>query len=212
MSLVICTITDNFALMGAEKRGILGDKIYENSNKIIKVNKNIIFGCTGGILDNQLLFEDFCEYIDGQGLVKKDCEYNISYNDFINQISGRFHKLQNIHNDYTKPRKFNIQSIVCGFNGECFEIVCFNLTEDSPESQGIFKATKSTDFPYKGAVAGKIEHLNTLHQLVYLQRPNTVLQYKNIMKDVFEKGVTFDDTINTNYCFEKIRLKDVIDI
>lgn len=210
MSLVICTITDTFALMGAEKRGILGDIIKENVNKLIKVNKNIIFGCTGGIKDNYTLFDEFCGYSDDCGLYNLESPIDISYHDFIDLISRRFSYMQNIHNDMSNPRKYNIQSLVCGFNGNCFEITCFNLTEDVSIPQGIVKAVKAPDFPYKGAVAGKPMHIEVMHNLVYQRQPSNVLQYKNIIKDVIDQGTLVDDTINTNYHFEKIRLKDVI--
>ena len=42
-------------------------------------------------------------------------------------------------------------------------------------------------------------------------QPETILQYKNIMKTVFDKGVKFDRTINNLCVFEKIKRKDVIE-
>ena len=38
----------------------------------------------------------------------------------------------------------------------------------------------------------------------------TLLQYKNIIKDVIDNGTLIDSTINKKYCFEKIKLKDVM--
>lgn len=57
MSLVQAVITKKYLLLGADQRAIKKDIIKENCNKIIKINDEIMFGCTGGVIDNSILFE-----------------------------------------------------------------------------------------------------------------------------------------------------------
>ena len=211
MSLVQVVLTDEFVLVGAEKHGENKDVVKEDVNKLIKVNKNIIFGCTGGVIDNYRLFYGFCSYSDDFGLIKLDEDVDVAYNDFVDMITERFYIMKDVHNNPNDHRQFEIQSVVCGFNGYEFEMVVFDLTPTTPvENQKVVKIKKAMDFPYKGMTAGNPIHLNNLENLVNLRRPSTLLQYKNIMKDVFEMGIKFDNTINNNYCFEKIRKVDVI--
>ena len=88
MSLVQAVITEKFILVGADSRGIHSDgKISETCNKLLKLNKNVIFGCTGGILDNFKLFDGYCYYSDELGLCYSEREFNITYNEFVESIS-----------------------------------------------------------------------------------------------------------------------------
>lgn len=217
MSLVQAVITDNFLLFGADKKGIMdGTKeYYENCNKLIKLNKEIIFGCTGGILDNFKLFEGFCSYSEQVGLIPSDNSFDLSYNEFVKIISVRFENMYKEHIDSKNTIRYDIKSLIGGFNGEEFEVTLFNLDDKCSFEDNIVKAYKPTNFPYKGVTAGETIHSDNLHIGVYKTYREygeniTILQYKNIMKDVFEKGMEIDETINNNICFERIKRKDVI--
>lgn len=215
MSLVQAVITKDFILVGADKRGIQPDgSILENCNKIIKLNSGIIFGCTGGILDNFKLFSGYCYYSEELGLVNSEDIYDVSYNNFVDIISNRFQEMYKEHIDENNPRHYDIGSMICGFNGNEFEVTTFNIGGVNGAVDGIYKVTKSPDFPYKGVNAGKIIHRDVLHKMVgefyFKYGELTIRQYKNIMLDVFEEGARIDETINDIVCFEKIRRKDVV--
>ncbi len=215
MSLVQAIITENFILVGSDSRGIHPDgHIAETCNKLIKLNKNIIFGCTEGILDNFKLFNGYCYYSDELGLYNSEKKFDITYNDFVNIISNKFDIM--LDEQYNKQLncRYEICSMICGYNGKEFEATTFVLGSKYGIPDGIIKVCKAKNFPYKGINAGKIEHLHTFEKLVaetYIKYHDiTLRQYKNILYEVFEYGAKIDDTINNNLCFESIRKKDVI--
>lgn len=211
MSLVQGIITDDFALVGAETCATKQNgTTIDGFNKMIKLNKSIIFGCTGGIKDNFQLFQGFCNYSDESGLVPINTEFIISYNEFVNIISRRFIKMCRLKHNTNNPVSYEIISMICGYNGKEFEITSFNTNSQ----EQIIKATKPVDFPYKGANAGKTEHLTELQKLVqetYFEYGYvTLTQYKSILREVFRKGAKIDKGINDDVHFEIIKKKDVI--
>lgn len=216
MSLVQVIITENYVLVGADKRGIMDqtNEIYENCNKLIKLNKEIIFACTGGVLDNFKLFDGFCYYSDGCGLINSNKIFNISYNNFVNIIKEKFEIMCNEHNDKNNHISYDIGSVICGYNGKEFETTTFSLGSKYGIPNGIIKTCKSNNFPYKGVSVGKIEHLHMLEEFVqkiyFKYGKVTLRQYKNILYEIFEEGAKIDETINNIVCFESIRKKDVI--
>lgn len=211
MSLVQAILTDNFVLVGADKRGIQGKYINENCNKLIQLNKQIIFGCTGGVLDNSKLFEGYCSFSEEYGLINIGEDFEgITYNEFVNIITVKYNKMKEVQENISNKIVYDICSLVCGYNGTQFEITSFVLNDNINEVNGITKIVKADSFPYKAASAGMIEHRDLLHKLVYLKRPNNILQYKNILYEVFERGSIIDDTINSDVCFAKIKKKDVL--
>lgn len=213
MSLVQIIISKNFVLASADKRGNHpnGSKT-DNCNKLIKVNNEIIFACTGGILDNFKLFDGYCYYSDSFGLINSDKTFDISYNDFVEEISRRFELMLQEHTDITNKTQYDIGSVVCGYNGKEFEVTIFSIGGMDASQNGIHKVTKLLNFPYKGVSIGLPEHLNKLHELVehdyFKYGELNIRKYKNIILNVFEQGAKFDDTINNIVCFEKI-YKDV---
>lgn len=214
MSLVQAIITEKFILVGADNRGIHPDgRIIETCNKLIKLNNNIIFGCTGGILDNFKLFDGYCYYSDKCGLSNSEDKFNISYNDFVDTISERFNIMLNEQRERKAVHKYEICSMICGYNGKEFEATTFSIGSKYNYPDGIIKVTKAINFPYKGVSAGKVEHLHMLEELVqktYFKYGNvTMRQYKNILYEIFENGATTDETINNIVRFESIRKKDV---
>lgn len=211
MSLVQAIITNKFVIMSADTRGN-GDNDYkiEGFNKMVRVNRQIVFGCTGGIKDNYLLFDGFCKYSDKNGLTPNEEECDISYNEFVAIITKRFRRMYELKHRKENPIPYEIMSVVAGFNGNTFEATTFNI--DS--SNGIDKAVQPINFPYKGVSAGKIEHLKKLEFLVeenYKKYGRISLgDYKNVLREVYKSGAEFDDTINNDIQLEVIKLKDVI--
>lgn len=215
MSLVQAIITENFVLVGADKKGIrLDGTIFCDFNKIIKLNKNIIIGCTGIVSDVLRLFEGYCNYSEEKGLFYSNNDIDISYNEFVNIINHRFKIIQKDHNSNNSTRKYNIGCLICGYNNTEFEYTTYNLGGSNGSPEGIFKATKAPNFPYKGVNEGKIFHVETLQRLVedaYFKYGNlTMRQYKNILLEVFNEGAKIDDTINNIVCFESIRKVDLV--
>ena len=215
MSVVQAIIMKNFLLVGADKRAIYpnGDFV-ENHNKLIKLNNEIIFGCTGGTFDNFKLFEGYCNYSKENGFVKVNNDFNISYNEFVKIISNRLVTIHQEHIDKNIDKKYEIGSIVCGYNGKEFECTIFSVGSKYGFPDGIIKTNKPIDFPYKGVTAGKIIHkekLEELYEKTYKKYGElTLRQCKNIMLDVFEEGSKLDSTINNDVCFETIKKKDVM--
>lgn len=217
MSLVQAVLTKNFILVASDTRALKpDDTIIENHNKIIKLNKEIIFGCTGGTLDNYNLFYGFCDYSEKNGFSKLNKEIKISYNDFVKSISDKFTKLKSIHDDINNTTKYTILSIICGYNGFDFEATLFSLTQNPEISNGIFVVKRYHDFPYKCITAGKIQHRDEFEKIANIYHDlklydfTTIRQYKNILTEVFDTGSKTDKEINNNIKFERIRLKDVI--
>lgn len=217
MSLVQAVVTEKFIIVAGETRGIKPDrKIIDNCNKLVKLNNQIIFGCTGGLKDNYELFEGFCSYSNEKGLTKLNDDIFISYKEFIYIITKKFSELKIIHDDKTNPKSYEIMSIVCGYNGNKFEGTTFSLSHNDNQPDGIFVSKRKWDFPYKCINAGKIEHKDEFEKLANqyhdtgLYDFTTIRQYKNILTEVFERGAVIDSGINNNVVFERIRLKDVI--
>lgn len=217
MSLIQVVITDNFILAGADTRSVRCDNnavISEKINKLIKLNKGIIFGCTGGVLDNYELFYEFCSYDSVVGYSNLPYEFSLSYNEFVEIISKRFEIMKCEHNDEKADKKYDIGAVIAGHNGTQFEATCFNLGGRHGQPDGIVKVKKAIDFPYKGVNLGEKMHMDELHELVDIQYHKygnlTIRQYMNIMHEVFDKGIIFNTGINNNIHFEKIRKKDIL--
>lgn len=217
MSLVQCVLTKKFIITAADMRAVKpnGDTI-EYFNKLIKLNNQIIFGCTGNAIDNYNLFSEFCNYSDEHGLIKLNNEISLSYNEFVVLIKEKFKKMQKIHNDIANEIKYEIMSIVCGYNGSEFESTLFSLTSIPGEDNGVIIGKCSNNMPYRCISAGEYYHLNEFEKVAkrYYYKMNydfsTIRQFKNILIDVFKNGSEIDKSINNNITFERIRLKDVI--
>jgi len=217
MSLVQAVVTENFIIVAAETRGIKPDgTMIDSCNKLVKLNSQIIFGCTGGVKDNYELFEGFCNYSNEKGLTKLNDDIIMSYKEFVYIITKKFNELKMIHDDKSNSKTYEIMSIVCGYNGNEFEGTTFSLSPNDNQPNGIFVAKRKWDFPYKCISAGKIEHKEEFEKLtnqyhdIGLYDFTTIRQYKNILMEVFERCSIIDSEINNNVVFERIRLKDVI--
>ncbi len=213
MRLVQSVLTDKFILMASETRGIKPDStIVNNVNKMIKVNNQIVFGCTGGIKDNYILFKEFCDYSEEYGLIPLKDGIDISYNNFVKIISNRFMEMYKLRYRSQNPIPYAIISIVSGYNGYCLETTVFNMEADKDNC--IIKVVKPSNFPYKGVSAGQRFHLDSLNeniQNIYMKYGKmTILQCKNALRDTFDKGAKIDKEINNDIHFEIIKLKDMI--
>lgn len=214
MSLIQAVITNDFILLGADKRGIKPNgEIMENCNKLIKLNNNIIFGCTGGVMDNFKLFNGFCCYSEEFGFYNTEQTFTLSYNNFIEIISENFQSLYYEYMTSQTKKQYDICSAVCGFNGEKFEVTIFTLGSQYDVPIGITKVHKPDDFPHRGVILGDKTHTNNFDKYFYESYKRfgnlTILHYKNIMKNVCETGSKTDNTINANICFEKIKRKEI---
>lgn len=201
MSLVQTFISTNFIVVGGDQRAILGDgKQQDDIKKIHKLNNTTIIGMTGKILDNFRLFENFVNY----DLSKRDVVIDETYPQLADIISERF-------NLYKKKKLIdNVYSIVCGWDGTKFSGRTFfiNSSQKNLDYQGIFNITPSVGHP-SFINCGKNEHGYKFKELYDINNHETILNFKNIFKNVIKAGVKFDDGINSNYDFEQIKRKDI---
>ena len=213
MSLVQLIITDKFILIGGDKRVV--DKDYniltENANKVVRLNKFTIVGFTGRLRDCYDFFKDYCDFSPEIGLSCKP--NNCSYNEIITDLCKKYQLMCQIHNNKTMTEKFDIGIVVAGYDGSRFLNYSFNLHPYRTEWDGVIREKKATNKSCLSIVLGGDKtdiHYENLQSQINQLNPTTILQYKNIMKDVFDKGAVIDKTINNNYSFEKIRVSDVI--
>ena len=210
MSLVQAIVANDFILMGAETRGIKPDGSHiEGFHKMVRVNKQIIFGCTGGVDDNLKLFNGFCKYSETDGFLPLDESLDISYNEFISVISQRLDVMYQMKHRENNPIPFEIMSIVCGYNGNTFEASVLNV-----DSKGIIKVFPPKNDPYRGISAGKGIHMHMLDELgrrMYMLNGKVTLNNcKEILKVVFTKGAEIDCNINDDLHIELITKDDVM--
>ena len=216
MSLVQAIITDNFIIVGADTRATAQNGFrLDTVNKLIKLNKHIIFGCTGDVYDNYILFADFCNYSVLNGLTNSENNIDVSYNDFIKIITHRFNVLNEKNINRTQGDPYDVTSIVCGYNGKEFEVTMFKLGDSDSVPAGIYTAHKANNFPFKCVTAGLPLHSEKLQILLEISykvnhEQLTTLQCRNALINNFNIGSRRDETINNKVHIEKIRLKDVI--
>ena len=214
MSLVQLVITDDFILMGGEKRVIDKDNniLAENVNKVVKLNNDIIIGFTGKLRDCYDFIKDYCDFSLENGFYKKS--FSLNYNELIANLCKKYQQMCKIHNDKNIEKEFEISIIVAGYDGENLVNHSFNLHPFYMhfEKDGVFREYKSNTQPCLQIVNGgngTNVHFSNLNTQIKQLNPKTILQYKNIMKTVFDYGAKVDITINNNYNFEKIRKVDV---
>lgn len=208
MSLVQAVITKKYLLLGADQRAIKKDIIKENCNKIIKINDEIMFGCTGGAIDNSILFEGFCGYNEDIGYYNLDKSYNdLTYKEFVSIIRNQYNQMYSEHKNTSNLTKYHINSIVCGYNNSDFEITTFSMNT-SYTSDGIRVAKRNISLPFFCISLGDEKHFknldNTIGLSFLIKSELELSQCKEIMKNVIQKGSTFDKTINSNVNFEVI--------
>lgn len=210
MSIIQAVITDSICVISGDSRmtNIKTNEHFGGFNKIIKLNKNIMFGVTGDPFDSSELFHGYCYYDMANGFLNSDNMFDISYDDFVNIILNRYNEMYKKH--MTNKKQYDIGDIICGFNGSEFEIITISLGSTIGLPDGVMTVHKAKDFPYKAAIAGLEKHkdnFETLAQKQYFKNKEqlTIRQWKNIMQEVVDDGSKFDNTIDNNLNFETIR-------
>jgi hypothetical protein len=219
MSLVQCIITNDFAIMAADTRATKPNgEIVSGYNKMVKINNSIILGCTGGVFDNYLLFEQLCEYNKEKGLLKTNTDFsNLTYKDLMVVISKRLKNLNELI--IAGQKMLEIQCAICGYDEGVFKIASVCANNPIKEMNGIHEGTKNSFDPFLGTSAGDPRHLQLLNNKLaqkYIEMEKskdytlTVRQIKNMLLDIYDTGEKFDNTINNDVKFEVIRKKDVM--
>lgn len=212
MSIIQAVITEKECIISGDSRlsNIKDNTYMPGFNKIIKLNNQILFGITGEPTSSLKLFEGYCYMHTTKGFINSENIFNISYTNFVDIISDRYKVMYKEHK--SGDNIYEINDIICGFNGEEFEMTAIILGSTFDFPDGIFKIHKPKDFPYKAATLGLKEHNDKLALLAQIQyakynykKPLTILQWKNIMQEVTDEGSKFDFTIDNNLNFETIR-------
>lgn len=202
MSLVIGIETNDFIITAAEKICIDKNdiKISDNFNKLIKINSNAIIGCTGSVEHNLYIFTDFITQTKERGFVPSSNYYirEKSFREICNMVDRNFDLLKRKENI-----KCNIFSMICGFDNHIpkIHILSNNTTTDF---QGCIDLTIQSGTKRSTFVGGDVRHNTTLNNLILQYKPNKITEYRNVLKNVFDIGVTFDKKINNNVIFKEI--------
>lgn len=209
MSIIQSVITDKYCIISGDSRMtyLKDNSVVSGINKIIKLNSLIMFGITGNPYDSFKLFDGFCYYHTSKGFENVDTAINITYSEFMKIITERYKIMEQEHKLGIK--KYDLGDIVCGVNKNDFEITSFNLGSKE-HLDGVYTARKSLNFPYKAAIVGSKgsdDILSELAQSLYFKYKEqlSVLQWKNIMREVVDITSKYDNTIDTNIKFEVIR-------
>lgn len=213
MSLVQAIVTEDFALVCGDTRSVNldGSSRKDTYNKVIRLNKNIIFGVTGDVKDNFKLFDGFCYLHSIYGFVNSEQNFeDLSYNEFINVISNRFTLMSDEHNSNENNVRYNIKSMIAGYNGKCFEVTCFLLVNDNTVSPCVRKLRKKSQNPCDIATLGYTIHDDNLKDFIIEENPKTIRQYKNVLQSTFDIGMKNDKSINNICHFETIRKCDIL--
>ena len=216
MSLVQFVLTYNFILVGGDTRGtdINQNIVSETHNKVMKINPNIIIGCSGIAQDAYLLLSNYCTFSREYGLHLKD-SVNLKYEDIISSLNKKFDGMCQIHYDSENETLYDFTVVVCGFNGDEFMAMQYSISDNLYEKDnGRHPIYINPKTGLRCFMIGSFQlelHNKNYNDELRKNQPETILQYKNIMKTVFDKGVKFDRTINNLCVFEKIKRKDVIE-
>lgn len=196
MSLVQAYINENFILVCGEQKAQLTDgTIIENFIKVHKINNSTIIGLTGTIEGNYILFSD---YINEDFTLKKPLsEYN--YFDIEQKTILKY----NINYEYFEDHP--VISLICGWDGRkmtgktFFSNLGRNAINDlTPEYPGHIRLVN----------CGLDIHNENAEKMSKLNPPKNILQLKNLFRDVVDEGIKFDNTINKNITFQKIKRSD----
>lgn len=201
MSLVQAFIYKDFILVCGEQRANLDDGIVvENFIKVRKLNSTTIIAMTGTIEGNAKLFID---YINPDFTVKENV-YNQTYNDVERCV------IENFYNNYDYFQIKSVHSIICGWNGQKMTgKAIFTKDENDPDMNPINDLTPAFPEHVRFISCGLDQHRINAETLGKEKQCVNILQFKNLFKDVIELGIKFDDSINNNLTFEKIRRIDV---
>ena len=206
MSLVQFVLSNNFIL-------VCGDnKASESCNKVIKINKNIIIGCSGNLRDCHELISKYCDLSIANGISVKSEKCNLSYHEFISQILKQYEFMEKIYNNNCISKKYEFTDVICGFDGREFVANVFALHLDPNQNQRaslIEKPKRSLHLCFCLGEPGQPHYKNLLSKIDN-RKPTEIIEFQNIMRDVLNEGIKTDRSINNICHFESIQLKDVI--
>lgn len=196
MSLVQAYINENFILVCGEQKAKLTDgTIIENFIKVHKINQSTIIGLTGTIEGNYALFSD---YINEDFTLKNTLPRH-KYTDIGQKNILKY----NINYEYFKSHP--VISLICGWDGQkmtgktFFSNLGRNAINDlTPEYPGHIRLVN----------CGLDIHNENAEKMSRFNPPKNILQLKNLFKDVIDEGIKFDNTINKNITFQKIKRSD----
>ena len=119
-------------------------------------------------------------------------------------MQTKFNQLKKAHNDKKNPKRYDIQSVICGrYMGE-LSVFLFDLSYRT-NGQDIIRLSLPI-FPRRViCTAGNPRHYDNLKSCIEILNPKTLEEYKMAMNTVFSMGVKFDETINNVSRFEVIR-------
>lgn len=199
MSLVQAFIYKDFILVCGEQRAELENgKILEHFIKVRKLNATTIIGMTGTIEGNFKLFSDYIQ----NDFTLKETFYPESYLDIESKV------LKNFHQNFTYLQTHPIHSIICGWDGNKMTGKAF-FTQDTSYLQPINDITPEYSEQVRFVNCGLNEHYMSTQRIQSQTNPSNILQFKRLFKEVIFEGMKFDNTINNNITFEKIRRVDV---
>jgi len=199
MSLVQAFIYKDFILVCGEQRAELDNgKILEHFIKVRKLNETTIIGMTGTIEGNFKLFSD---YIQNDFTLKETfCTEN--YLEIENKV------LKNFHENFEYLQTHSIHSVICGWDGNNMTGKAF-FTKDTSHLHTITDISPEFSGQVRFVNCGLNEHYVNAERIRSQINPNSILQFKNLFKEVIFEGIKFDNTINKNITFEKIRRIDI---
>lgn len=203
MSLVQAYIYKNFILVGGDQLAILSNgQVIDNFVKVRKINNNVIIGMSGTIEGNATLFS----YFVNNDLTIKEKNLALTYEDII-RIT---HKSYFENNDFLQ--KHSVHSVVCGWDGYKFTGYSYFTKDNDKSMNRPIDLTPDSDSQVKIINCGMHEHYMEAIRLLEENNPSNIniRQFKNLFRDVIDKGVKFDKTINHNITFEAIRKVDVL--
>lgn len=214
MSLVQFVLSNNFILVCGDNKAIDEEHNFssESCNKVIKINKNIIIGCSGNLRDCHELLSKHCDLSITNGISVKSDKCSLSYHEFISGILRQYEFMEKIHINNFISKKYNFTDVICGFNGREFVANVFSLHLDQSQNQKALLIEIPKRSPYICFCLGEPgqPHYKNLLSKIENRNPTEIIEFQNIMKDVLNEGLKTDRSINNICHFETIQLKDVI--
>jgi hypothetical protein len=195
MSLVQAYISENYILVCGEQKATVNGVIVENFKKVYKLNDTTIIGMAGTIEGNYRLFSDY---------INADFSLNINFcqKGYFEIESDLINKFQN---NVAFFQEHNVISIICGWDGYKMTGKTFFTNLDQP----INNLTPNHQEHIRLVNCGLEKHKENAERISQLKNPQNLFQLKNLFRDVIDEGVKFDNTINKNINYEKIRRIDV---
>ena len=199
MSLVQAFIGKDFIVVGSDSKATFSDHISNTYKKIYKLNTTTIIGMTGDISSNVRLFNN---YINADFSINEKCN-SMSFNEIKEGLFNTFNEMN------TTVKDFSLHSVICGWDGN--KMVAYTMfAGDSNKLVNGINEIYATNNDVRIISCGNLRHNETAIRLGKNINNINILKIKNLFKQVINEGMKFDDTINSNVQFEKIRKGDII--